>query len=82
LWAGTFVSDETGEKEQVFDFGTTCALSSSETKATRQFHDPRQSFWPDNIIRDLLNSRVLRHYIDKPTVIFATTAVRIDWQEE
>jgi hypothetical protein len=73
---------ELARKEQVFDFGMTCAMNRSEMKATRQLHDLRRSLWFDNITRNLLNGGALKHKIDDLPVTIPATAIQIDWQEE
>jgi hypothetical protein len=73
---------ELARKEQVFDFGMTCAMNRSEMKATRHLHDLRRSLWFDNITRNLLNRGALKQKIDDLPVTFPATAIQIDWQEE
>jgi transaldolase len=42
-------------------------------KATQALHDLGQSIWLDNIMRDLLDSDTLEHYIDELSVTGLTS---------
>jgi hypothetical protein len=44
--------------------------------------DLDQSLWLDNITRDLVGSRTVKHYINELSVTYITTAIRVVRQEE
>jgi hypothetical protein len=49
------------------------AGASHQMKATQALHDLGQSIWLDNIMRDLLDSDTLEHYIDELSVTGLTS---------